>query len=407
MNTDSTASLAEDHLSYSIADSQTTRNEVNSKDAESLSLVAFFPGLGSRSAYQNIDQKTVKGFSSAANKVYIEAAQALGQVPTPRSLATDADSLPDDPVERQGYIGAAVLAHNLAIHHELQEQNRHSEVLQFSAYTGESFGMLAAAVASGSLRVRDAALLAYAFIPIILSASNQRAKCESTVDLTRYIRMSSYTTDTLPVSEPAHVIALRGQTEDLERVMQALDQILGTAVELHKRYSPQQYNIYVTASAIPAFVRVLRSHPKITAEELKKATTFLAHSRRMTVAREALNRLIGDHSIVFSDPHTPLISNSGAGFLLNGNQVRNAVLAMADEIMDSQRTSELIDEIQPDLVAEIGRGGKSLKLLKDNAVRIGALSVSNGVQAQNLLHMATLARQLQRTVRKVDDGISK
>ncbi|QPS33548.1 hypothetical protein [Brevibacterium casei] len=346
----------------------------------------------------------MEGITPAATEVYEEAAQALGQVPTPRSLATDAKSLPEDPVERQGYIGAAFLTHNLAIYRNLQEQNRNSGALQFSAYTGESFGMLAAAVAGGSLSVRDGALLAYAFTPILLGASNQRAQGESSVDFARYV--PTYTTDTLPVSEPAHVVALRGQADDLTRVMQTLDQVLGTSVELHKRYSPQQHNVYVTASAIPAFVRVLRSYPEITAEELKKATTFLAHSRRMSGGRDALDRFINGHSIVFSDPHTPLISNSGAGFLLTGDQVRNAVLAMTDEVMDSQHTTELIDELQPDLVAEIGRGGKSLQLLRDNAVRAGALSISNGVQAQDLIRMATLARQLHQTVRKVDDRIS-
>lgn len=407
MNTNSTVCLVEDHISNSKTDVYTARDRTRSVDAEGLSVVAFFPGLGSRSAYRDIDQKTIEGMSPAAAEVYAEAAQALGQVPTPRSLATDAKSLPEDPVERQGYVGAAVLTHNLAIYHELQEQNRSSGVLQFSAYTGESFGMLAAAVASGSLSVRDGALLAYAFTPIVLGASNQRAGGgELSVGLTRYIRIPSYTTDALPVSEPAHVVALRGQTDDLVRVMQVLDQVLGAAVELHKRYSPRQYNIYVTTSAIPAFVRVLRSFPEITAEELKKATTFLAHSRRITEARDVLDRFINDHSIVFSDPHTPLISNSGAGFLLSGDQIRNAVLAMTDEVMDSQHTTELIDELQPDLVAEIGRGGKSLQLLRDNAVHAGALSICNGVQAQELIHMASLARQLYRTVRKVDDHVN-
>lgn len=404
MNSNSTASLVEDQFTSSTTNSRTARGRTSSIEADGLSAVAFFPGLGSRSAYRDIDQNTVEAISSAATEVYEEAAQALGQVPTARSLATDVKSLPEDPVERQGYIGAAFLTHNLAIYRDLQEQNRASGALQFSAYTGESFGMLAAAVASGSLSVRDGALLSYAFTPILLGASNQRARAASGVDLSRYV--PTYTTDALPVSEPAHVVALRGQADGLTRAMQSLDQVLGTSVELHKRYSPQQHNVYVTASAIPAFVRVLRSHPEITAEELKKATTFLAHSRRMAGARDALDRFIDGHGIVFSDPHTPLISNSGAGFLLTGDQIHNAVLAMTDEVMDSQHTTELIDELQPDLVAEIGRGGKSLQLLRDNAVRTGALSISNGVQARDLVRMATVARQLHETVRKVDDRIS-
>ncbi|MGP5390276.1 hypothetical protein ACTXMO_10260 [Glutamicibacter arilaitensis] len=404
MNSNTTAaSLAADLVPLSVTHPYTARGRAPSPEPDGLSAVAFFPGLGSRAAYRNIDMDTVAS-SAAATEIYEEAAQALGQVPTSRALATDSRSLPEDPVERQGYIGAAFLTHNLALHSDLQDRNRHVGALQFSAYTGESFGMLAAAVAAGSLTVRDGALLAYAFTPILLGASNQHARGASAVDLGSYV--PRYPDDALPVSEPSHVIALRGQADDLTRLMQTLDQVLGSSVELHKRYSPRQYNVYVTASAIPAFVRVLRSYPEITAEELKKATTFLAHSRRMTGAREAFDRFIDGHGIVFSDPHTPLISNSGAGFLLTGDQVRNAVLAMTDEVMDSQHTTELIDELQPDLVAEIGRGAKSLQLLRDNAVCTGAISISNGDEAQNLVRMAELARQLHETVRQVDDRAS-
>ena len=108
MNTNSTVCLVEDHISNSKTDVYTARDRTRSVDAEGLSVVAFFPGLGSRSAYRDIDQKTIEGMSPAAAEVYAEAAQALGQVPTPRSLATDAKSLPEDPVERQGYVGAAL-----------------------------------------------------------------------------------------------------------------------------------------------------------------------------------------------------------------------------------------------------------------------------------------------------------
>ena len=97
---------------------------------------------------------------------------------------------------------------------------------------------------------------------------------------------------------------------------------------------------------------------------------------------------IEGHGIMFSDPHTPLLSNNGSGFLLTGDQVRNAMLAMTDEVMDSQHTAELIDELQPDLVAEIGRDARTVQLLRDNAVRAGAIGISNGKPAAFLLQPA-------------------
>lgn len=400
MSSNSTVPLREDRFSRSTTNSHARRRRVPSVEPDGLSTVVFFPGLGSRSAYRDIDQRTVGAGSTAALEVYEAAAHALGQVHTPLSLATDATSLPEDPVERQGYVGAAFFTHNVAIYRDLEHQSRRDGALQFSAYTGESFGMLVAAVAGGSLSVSDGALLAYAFTPILLGASNEHSRKASAIDLSRYV--PRYPADALPVSEPAHVIALRGHSDDVARLLESLEQLHGTAVELHKRYSPRQFNIYVNASAMPTFVRVLGAFPEVTAEELKEATTFLAHSRRMSGAREALDRFIEGHGIVFSDPHTPLISNSGAGFLLTGDQVRNAVLAMADEVMDSHHTTELIDELRPDVVTEIGRGAKSSQLLRDNAVRAGAITISNGVQARDLVRMAGLARQLHGTVRQLD-----
>lgn len=397
----STVSHLEDRFAHITMSAPVTHQKSLSIEPDGLTAVAFFAGLGSRSAYRDVGLTTIQAESSAAAEVYEEAAEALGQVPDPRSLATDSTSLPEDPIERQGYIGAAFLTHNLAIYRDLQRQAGHTGALHFSAYTGESFGMLAAAVAGGSLTVPDGVLLAYAFPPILLAASNQRSRRESAVDIDAYV--PRYPADSLPVAEPAHVIALRGEAEELAGLMRTLDQILGTAVELHKRYSPRQLNVYVTKAPIPAFVRVLRSYPEATAEELKEPTTFLAHSRKMTGAREAFDRFIDAHGIVFSAPHTPLISNSGGGFLLTGDQVRNAVPAMTNEIMDSQHTTELIDELQPDIVTEIGRGMKSLQLLRDNAVRTGTMSISNGREGHDLVRMATLARQLHETIRKVDD----
>lgn len=404
MNSNSTVSLTEDQFSHSTTDARIVRETVPSVERAGLTAVAFFPGLGSRSAYHDVDLEIVAASSSAAVEVYREAAQALGQVPTMSSLATDSRSLPEDPVERQGYIGAAFITHNLAIYRDLQQQNRSVGALQFSTYTGESLGMLAAAIAGGSLTVRDGVLLAYAFTPILLGASNQRSQVQLAVDVNTYVPI--YPADFPPVSEPAHVIALRGQTEDLAKLMCTLDQVLGTSVELHKRYSPHQLNVYVSSSAILSFVKVLHSHPEVTAEELKKATTFLAHSRRMTGARDAFDRFIEGRGIMFSDPHTPLLSNNGSGFLLTGDQVRNAMLAMTDEVMDSQHTTELIDELQPDLVTEIGRGAKSVQLLRDNAVRTGAIGISNGNDSQDFIRMAEYSRHLHEMVRKVDDHTS-
>lgn len=60
MNSNSTASLVEDQFKSSSTNTRTTRRRTPSVEADGLNAVAFFPGLGSRSAYRDIDQDAVE-----------------------------------------------------------------------------------------------------------------------------------------------------------------------------------------------------------------------------------------------------------------------------------------------------------------------------------------------------------
>ncbi|MCI2957556.1 hypothetical protein MN032_07625 [Agromyces atrinae] len=372
-----------------------------SGDSARFTAIGFFPGLGSRAAYRGVGLDTIGSGFASVGAVYDEAAAALG-LSSASSLTLTPANLPADPVERQGFIGAAVLTHNIAIHTDVVERGRRAGHPIFTAFTGESFGMLASAVAAGSLTIGEGVILARAFTPLLLAAANQRASGTFGDALEQY--MPTYSSSHPPVAEPAHVIALRGAPEALGRVLAYAVEHHDDSIELHKRYSRHQANVYVRSSFIPSFADILRSFPDVSAEELKEPTRFLAHSRKMTRAREALDRFIDAHGIDVRAPHTPLISNSGGGFLLTGDHVRGAVLAMTNEVMHSQRTVELIDDLRPDLVIEIGRGGKSLDLLRDNASRPAAVMVSDAADSSRIVAGAALAGRLTQTIDVLRSG---
>lgn len=363
--------------------------------AQGFGLAGFFPGLGSRSAYREVGQETIGSGSRSVVELYRDAADALQISTGPEGLALTAANLPSDPVTRQGFIGAAFLVHNLALSTELRERAADVPAMRFIAYTGESFGVLAAAVACGSLSVRDSVLVARAFTPLLLATSNQEAQGALGASLARYL--PRYSVDRPPVDEPAHVVALRAAPDELRVLLDDLELRYRDHVEVHKRYSPRQSNVYVRAGFISTFAEIIRSHPGVKAEELKELTKFLAHSRRMTEARDGLDRYMDDLGMRFTDPYTPMVSNSGDGYLITGDQVRGAVLAMTNEVMDSRRTVELLDELHPDMVVEIGRGRKSLQLLEDNSTRSPGIAFTNVRDATNLLDGARLVVRL-RTV---------
>ena len=249
-----------------------------------LHAVGFFSGLGSRSAYREVGQTSIGSTSDRVAELYRQSAEAL-QLPNGADGLTLTDTnLPDDPVERQGFIGAAFLVHNLAIHAHLHESLANANTLKFVAYTGESFGVLASAVASGSLGIRDGVLLAHVFTPLLLTAANQRSQGPLGVSLERYL--PRYSPDHPPVDEPAHVIGLNAEPAELQTFLLHIAQRYGNDdIEVHKRYSPRQVNVYVRAGFITTFAQVIRAHPSIEAQELKEPTKFLAHSRKMTQAR--------------------------------------------------------------------------------------------------------------------------
>src|SRR5690606_28379702 len=72
-----------------------------------------------------------------------------------------------------------------------------------------------------------------------------------------------------------------------------------------------------------------------------------------------------------------------------------------NEVMDSQRTVELIDELRPDMVVEVGLGGKSLNLLQDNWARSPAMGFAGAHDASTLLDGAGLVVRLRTTLEKL------
>jgi malonyl CoA-acyl carrier protein transacylase len=281
--------------------------------------------------------------------------------------------LPQDRLRRQGRIGAGLLAANLALasHFDLLAQARGVRY-SFAAFTGESFGVLGAAVASGALSVSDGIRVAEAFTPLMLLASSVDARAADSQDeflneLRQYL--PRFTSGSFPVEEPTHVMGLVGEPDHLAELLTDLASSVPTRdVEVHKRYSWRQTNVYIRDGYLPRFLDRLERYPLVEVMKLKDPTTFLAHSERMHLVRDALSSWMASQAIEFRTPHTPVIANHRQALLTSAEEVRDAVLAMTDRIMDSEGTTEQIKRVDPDVVLEIGLGGRSLQLLAANGV---------------------------------------
>ncbi|HEX6355710.1 hypothetical protein [Actinophytocola sp.] len=365
-------------------------------------IVGFFPGLGSRSHYQNLGRRMLDAGIPEVTGIYEEAARALGFAGRPEKLLLIPENMPTERMAAQGFIGAALLVHSLAIEAHLRNRAADHQVpVRFVGYTGESFGIITAAVAGGAVSIADGVLLARAFTPLMLVAA-EGIDPDDPVAVSIVEYLPEHARRTRQVSEPYHVVGLRGEPRNLAAVLADISAVYPTTdVEVHKFYSPRQTNVYVRAGAMAGFDAFVARYQDVDVEELKAPTTFLAHAERMIVARQGFAKFMADHGITFRKPHTPVVSNNDSGLLTTATEVRNAVLAITNEVMASRNTVETLEDLRPDMILELGLGEKSVRLLADNDVDIPTTSYAGTASETGaLLHavklMGGLLEQLEK-----------
>ncbi|MDV8022653.1 hypothetical protein [Rhodococcus sp. IEGM 1330] len=365
-----------------------------SVEASSVSIVGAFPGLGSRAAYRDLRAHDLVAASHRISETYRKAASGVIGYSSVDSFDLTATQLPADDVERQAAIAVGVLVHSIALADRFDMLGG-LDRFDVLGYTGESFGMLASAVAAGSLSIDDAAAVAQIFAPLMLSVAGAHGQGPVALKAREY-------TDSLQIGRPAvdaelHVIGIEGKPHRVQQLVADLVQRHPDSIEVHKRYSPRQVNIYVHPRHLGDVVDLVREHPDVSGTELKPPTRFIAHSWRMSPAKQALGAFIADSGISFADPLIPVIANHRSGMIGTADEMRQAILAMTDLPMNSAETARAVDRLHPDLVIEFGPGRKSLEMLHANHVSATGVSVADPAQVDAFVHAADRIQQI-RTV---------
>jgi len=367
--------------------------------------VGFFPGLGSRAAYRELERDLLECDIPDVRQVFSEAGTALGYAPG-RLVLRDIN-IPTDRIERQGFLGAALLVHGVALHRYLvHTAQRHGTEIRFAAFTGESFGIITAAVACGALSVAHGAVIAHALAPFILVGAEGVTSPSPLQARVGQMLASVGVTQPL-VPQPAHVVALMGHPDVVNRVLVAIGDVYDVSdVELHKTYAANQANVYVRSSARESFGFFMRNFPDIAVKELKEPTRFMAHAARMAPVREAFARMMDSEGIRFRNAHTPLICNHANRIVDQAADVRDAVLSIIDCVMESRWTADNCGHVGGNVVLELGQGEKSVQLLADNGVPLPAIAYAGSQDDTDaLVAAAALLREVNGiTVRDVGES---
>ncbi|WP_438382362.1 hypothetical protein ABHV46_01170 [Asaia sp. BMEF1] len=354
--------------------------------------VGFFPGLGSRSAYRELERDLFACGLPVVRQVFSEAGAALGY--DPERLVLRDSNIPGERIERQAFLGAALLAHGIALHRYLIDAvRRNGTDIHFVAFTGESFGIITAAVAAGALSVADGTKIAHALAPFILVGAE--GVSSSSPLQARVAKMLAAVGITQPLAlQPAHVVALTGHPDVVHRVLAAIGDVYDVFdVELHKTYAANQANVYVRTGVRESFGLFMRNFPDIAVTELKEPTHFIAHAIRMAPVREAFARMMDNEGIQFRDAHTPLICNHANRIVHKAADVRDAVLSIIDRVMQSRRTADNCEQVGGNVVLELGQGSKSVRLLVDNGITLPAIAYAGGQEDTDALVAATTLLQ--------------
>lgn len=378
---------------------QPTNNE------STVELIGFFPGLGSRASYREVGRRSLDFGLEEVRRLHRVGAQVCGLGDRPEAMLFEADNLPAGRLAQQGFLGTALVVHSLALDVQLREALAGTD-FTMKAFTGESFGILTAAIAGGAMTVHDGLQVARAFTPLMLLAADGPDQVPGPDAEPIAQELARYLCAIGGVREPSHVIGLRGDPDRLAELLSYFEREWPTTdLEVHKRYSWRQVNVYVRAGRMAEFERVVAGMPQVQAFELKAPTTFIAHSQHMGHAREALARFLDEHQVRFADPRTPIVSNHGDGLLVTAAEVRLGVLAMTDQVMASRNTAESVERLRPDLVVELGRGEKSLQLLDDNGLYTPTAAYTGEPgQSHQLVDGIRVLAGVRASLRELRDG---
>ncbi|SLM61677.1 hypothetical protein DAQ1742_00585 [Dickeya aquatica] len=245
-------------------------------------VIGFFPGLGSRAVYQNIGEDLLKSGNKVIEQIYSEAAMAMGYGDHPEKMLINPVTLPEGKMERQGFIGASFLTHNLALAAQLSVRaQQQGQSLHFIAYSGESFGIINSAVASGALSVGDGIKIANFFTPYILlsSESSDEPFSQSVIDY-----FPPALKEQTLISEPYYVIALRGRNKLLTEAVTAAPDVhpssLRHALKIARRLPSHagRVTLQICALRLNSSQRAKRS-----SLERRKTCRFSSSARRVSI----------------------------------------------------------------------------------------------------------------------------
>lgn len=324
------------------------------EDQQGIALHAYFPGMNSRRHYENLSRDLYEKGNDQVRAIFEKSYQILNEGKTVRD-ASDLSAFffedtvwPDDVSEKWNAIGSSMTVYNLALLEHMKTSNQYFRINSFG---GESYGMIAAAIASNALSLEDGLKLANNVLGLIY-------KCAHSNNFGMW-----------------HIVSLSG--EFIHSRLKTIKQEFSEGIDVFRWQTindkKEDVHVYIHDNIfdqVKTFIAASFGN-LVCLEEFKQPTKEIVHSPKLAAARIDISNLIVDENIIFSTPNTPIVANNGTGIASSKNDIRNLMLDMVNIPMYSAQSFRLIKDMIPsdtDAIVEFGYGQKTRSFIAEHSV---------------------------------------
>lgn len=319
------------------------------------SLHAYFPGMNSRRHYANISRELYERGNSHVRNLFEQSAEILNKGLPKRKTHDvsrfffDRDIAHDSVADKWNFIGSSMTVYNLAL---LEHLKTSAKEVRVGSVGGESYGMIAAAIASNAVSLEDGLKIANKTLGAIY-------------DFAHTNNLGTW-----------HIASLSGKT-----IQSALKTLinrfpLDVAIFRWQTLSTQkeEVHLYIKDTALAEANRLIDEEfsKEVLLTEFKKPTIEIVHSPLLAPVRINISNFMIEENIVFKNPDIPIVANNGTGTALTHNDVRELVLDMVNLPMYSAQSFHSFDEMAPaktNVIVEFGYGQKTQKFISEHNVK--------------------------------------
>lgn len=323
---------------------------------EKISLHAYFPGMNSRRYYANVSKDLYDKGNKQVRAIFEESYEILdgdkrdGGAPNLSQFFFEDEVSNDDVSEKWNCIGSSMTVYNLAL---LEHLKTSSGGFRVNSVGGESYGMIAAAIASNALSLEDGLKIANSALGIIY-------KCVHSNNFGLW-----------------HIVSLSGGS--IRNKLKVIERNFSEGIDIFRWQmlsdEKEEVHVYINQNVfekIKSFVNTSFGNA-VCFREFKRPTIEIIHSPKLAPARIGITNFMIIENISFSTPDIPIVANNGTCIASSKNEVRNLILDMVNMPMYSAQSFQFIKDIIPldtDAIVEFGYGQKTRPFIVEHGVEL-------------------------------------